>query len=184
MSAQAAIHLPGGRLQRLADLGDVERDAIENEEVARLNRAAGPPRWAGSWRRPVLSSAATRSNSGLNASKSSQGLRLAISSAARLSALVRTWRSTVMSSALGCVRQLGGQFVIVDGLVAARQRRSARRQADPDGPAAQAARGIPEARAGGRGARHKAARRCRGLRRAAARGRAARRSAGFPRSRR
>ncbi len=45
--AQAAVHFPGGGFQRLADLGDVERDAVENEKVPGLNRAAACLRWAG-----------------------------------------------------------------------------------------------------------------------------------------
>ena len=48
-------------------------------------------------RTPAFSSRSTCSNSGWNLSKSAQGVRSAISSAARFSTLERTWRSTVMS---------------------------------------------------------------------------------------
>ena len=51
-------------------------------------------------RRPASSSFCTCSKSGRNVLKSSHLLRVAISSAARFSALDRTWRSAPMSGAL------------------------------------------------------------------------------------
>ena len=65
--------------------------------------------------------------------------RLAISSAARLSALVRTCRSSVMSAAPASHPELGQQFVIVDRLVGALPSRLPRPPAALDDPAAQAA---------------------------------------------
>ena len=82
----------------LAHLGDIGLLTADNEERALLDFGlqleAG-----GSARMPLQSSFCTCSKSGLNLSKSSHRSRLAISSAARFSALERTWRSSVMSDA-------------------------------------------------------------------------------------
>jgi hypothetical protein len=109
-----------------------------------------------------LNSLFTRSKRGWNFSKSSQTARLAISSAARLSTLLRTCRSSVMppAPAAPCSSASSSSSLIASAEAAAT---TCVRRAAPYDPVALTKTDTPQVRVGDQGAQHTPARKCRDL---------------------